>query len=347
MNSEIKDLQKIVSENYKEFESVLSIEPLTFKFRVNNLLYLALAGKKKYILKRIKILNDFYGISDAAEKLEMISAVSDFLAKNDFPIEKVIVNKSGHFMLAFKQDTIRAFEYYESREFNSSDMQDTEAVFKLSKQLHSFPIEQLLKELPDSQQYLKAPYPLDETFKKAEWISEKLNLERGEQWESLQSQFSKVIEAVPALLKWEKSHLYTLTHLDLHPRNVIFREDNRPLMIDMDYMRLGNPYVCLGFSLTRLSFLQQPIRTLERLKTFLKILTKVYLPVGEDAESFEKEVLKGALYIETEKIFRNLYRNYHTQNYRNFAEDVPAMHFPIYQLVNEYFQLTEVNEWKN
>ena len=86
MNSEIKDLQKIVSENYKEFESVLSIEPLTFKFRVNNLLYLALAGKKKYILKRIKILNDFYGISDAAEKLEMISAVSDFLAKNDFPI---------------------------------------------------------------------------------------------------------------------------------------------------------------------------------------------------------------------------------------------------------------------
>ena len=117
--------------------------------------------------------------------------------------------------------------------------------------------------------------------------------------------------------------------MDFHPRNVLWGKDNSALMIDMDYLRVGNPFVCLGLTLTRtLLSLKKEIST----QNIHEIITEIYETYSPriDLKEFNSNLIKGSIFCEVEKILRNLYRYYKTGEYRKFADDVVTLHLPLF-----------------
>ena len=117
--------------------------------------------------------------------------------------------------------------------------------------------------------------------------------------------------------------------MDFHPRNVLWGKDNSALMIDMDYLRVGNPFVCLGLTLTRtLLYLKKEVSLDNILELRIRIY-EIYCP-QMNMKEFTNNLIKGCIFCEVEKILRNLYRYYKTGEYRKFAEDAVNVHLPLF-----------------
>ncbi|PJZ58129.1 aminoglycoside phosphotransferase family protein [Leptospira barantonii] len=332
MKLENRDLIPLLSREYGHLGNIISVEPLQFSFHVNNQLFLIRTEDRKYILKFNQALNDFYGIEDATVKLEAIGRSTGVLRKSGMNVEETIPSINGNYVSLLNQGSLRLFHFIEGREYSvTEDKADLERLISFSKLLHSFPVSKLESEIPNIRIYLTAPYSLEETHKNKRFIQEKLEEEKGEQWRDVQENFETVFEEVERLILWNESHEKRITHVDLHPRNVIIGFDSVLSAIDLDYLRIGNPFVCLGLTFTRTTFFGKSERLAKDLENNLGFFESIY---GADSKpDFAKNLLYGALYIEAEKIFRNLYRYYKTGMYRNFAEDVSKFHYQIFDIV--------------
>lgn len=332
MKLETRDIIPLLNSEYGHLGNIISVQPLQFSFHVNNQLFLVETEEKKYILKFNQALNDFYGIEDATVKLEAIGRSTGILHKNGLNVEETVPSTNGNYVSLFKEGSLRLFRFIEGREYSvTEDRADLKRLISFSKQLHSFPVSKLESEISNIRIYLTAPYSLEETHKKKEFIQKKLEEESGEQWRGIKENFDSVFDEVERLILWNESQDKRITHVDLHPRNVIIGFDSVLSAIDLDYLRVGNPFVCLGLTFTRTSFFGKSERLAKDLENSLDFFESVY--GAESKSDFAKNLLYGALYIEAEKIFRNLYRYYKTGMYRNFAEDVSKFHYQIFDIV--------------
>lgn len=330
MNLEVADIVELLNRKYKTIGEVLSVKPLQFSFHVNNQLFLVEAGGKRYISKFNEALNDFYGIENAISKLEVIGKSTQVLKQNGLNVEETIPDDNGNFVNELNGGSIRLFHFIEGKEYSSEDKTDLIKIINFSKKLHSFPITKLESEIPNIKLHLSAPYSLEETVKEYDFISSKLESEIGTHWNSIKENFGRVHNEAKQLILWSKDKTNYVTHVDLHPRNVIVGSSDVSV-IDLDYLRIGNPYVCLGLTFTRTGFFGKPERIGSDLKANISLFESTYC--DSHNPDFIKDLLFGALYIEAEKIFRNLYRFYKTGKYRNFAEDVAKFHYQIFEIV--------------
>ena len=200
----------------------------------------------------------------------------------------------------------------------------------LSKRLHSYPLEELKSSFPKLTSLLVAPYGVNETLKQFNFLQENLSKEIDiDIYMSLKSNLSLVFEEGLSLSSWDLKIKPVLTHMDFHPRNVLWGKNNTALMIDMDYLRVGNPFVCLGLTLTRtLIYLKKEISSHNLIELITEI-HKNYCP-KMDIKEFTFNVIKGSIFCEVEKILRNLYRYYKTGEYKKFADDVVKLHLPLF-----------------
>ncbi|AOP33669.1 hypothetical protein A0128_07335 [Leptospira tipperaryensis] len=328
---DITDILTLLKKEYSHLGNILSLTPLQFSFHVNNQLFLVETEKDKYILKFNEALNDFYGIENASLKLETIGRCTKVLKENGLPVEETVASIEGNYVSRLYGGSIRLFRFIEGREYSIEGDADLRKLISFSKKLHTFPIRKLEIEIPNVGLHLSAPYPLEKTIDNFEFIQKKLKEEVGESWHVVSENFRNVLVEAENLIQWNQDKNHHLAHVDLHPRNVIVGFESGLSVIDLDYLRIGNPFVCLGLTFTRTTFFGKKERRGEDLEDKLSFFESVY-ESGPDSE-FVKNLLYGALYIETEKIFRNLYRYYKTGMYRNFAEDVSKFHFQIFEIV--------------
>ncbi len=332
MKLKIEEITELLNQKYKVIGNVSSVQALTFSFHVNNQLFLIEAGNKKYILKYNEALNDFYGIENAVSKLEAIGKSTYILKRNGLNVEETVPGDNGNFVNELCGGSVRLFHFIEGREYSSDNKDDLEKLILFSKKLHSFSVSQLESEIQGVKSYLSAPYSLEETIKEYKFILTKLNSEVGDQWRIVSDNFDSVLNRADKLIEWNRDKVGYVTHVDLHPRNIIIDSSSNISAIDLDYLRIGNPFVCLGLTFTRTTFFGKPARLASDLEENLDFFSSVYAQSSDS--KFIENLLYGALYIETEKIFRNLYRYYKTGKYRNFAEDVAKFHYQIFEIVD-------------
>lgn len=328
---DLSHLKTFVLFQYDLGSNDFQISQMVFDFVVNNKIYLIKTESEKFILKYNESLNDFYGISDSVEKLETISKVTNLLVESQFPVENIVSNKSGNFVIPYLEGSIRIFRFIEGRQYSRNERSDKVSLIHFSKRLHTFPIDILINKMPNVYSHLVAPYALESVIDKFDYILDNLIYSSEEKWISFASNFEKVSKSLDYYVKWNNQFEKSLIHCDLHPRNVIFGENNGIHVIDLDYLRLGNPYVCLGFSLTRTSFFEENVKNEESILENLEVFENVYS--RRESNGFAKDLLNGAIYIEIEKIFRNLYRYFVTGKYKKFAEDVLVVHYNYFTML--------------
>lgn len=331
MKLEASDIVGLLQRDYRNIGDVISVTPLQFSFHVNNQLFLIQANEQKYVLKFNEALNDFYGVENATSKLEAIAKAGKILKENGLDVEETVPADTGRYVSKFKEGSIRLFRFIEGREYSSENREDLKKLIGFSKKLHSFPVAEIELKIADIRSYLTAPYSLEEVVTHHPFIYEKLLTEKGEVWAVVQKNFRTVIDEVERLTFWNRSKAEQMMHVDLHPRNVIIGKNSDISAIDLDYLRIGNPFVCLGLTFTRTVFFGKSERRAEDLEESLDFFESVYEPGS--TPDFAKDLLYGAFYIEAEKIFRNLFRYYKTGMYRRFAEDVSKFHYQIFDLV--------------
>lgn len=339
MSVDLQNLYEIVNRKYKNIGKVIDITPLNFSFTVNNELFFIKTNKINYILKYNEALNDFYGISNSLEKLEHISLVSKIVKDYGLAIEEVIESTDGNYASEFMKGSIRIFKFIKGREYSIHNHDDCIKMIHFSKDIHNFPLEILNKKTDNYKDYLKAPYPLEESVAHSDYI--KFNLKKEalevEDWNQIFLEFDLLLSQAQNFISWNKSRINSLVHADFHPRNVIIDESEVLHTIDLDYLRIGNPYVCLGLTFTRTAFFGKKVKDKIDLENLFYLFFENYEPNSNISE-FKKNLLLGASYIEVEKIFRNLLRFYRTGKYKKFSDDVLTMHYPIHKILNQIIE---------
>ena len=328
------EIEKLFKLNYSQQGDILQTTKLQFDFHVNNQLYLIQTSISKYILKINESLDDFYGISNSYRKLETISKVGSLLAKNGCNVETTVKSDKGEYVTRFEENSIRVFNFIDGRSFSEENSQDLIRLIKFSYKLHNYPVVSL-QSISNVESDLVAPYPLEEIILEREFIKDRLKQHQQNIYYDILYHFDEISKDAFKLLKWKQKNNNSLTHMDLHPRNSIIRTEEF-YAIDLDFLRIGNPYICLGLSLTRTSFFKKSKKHTDLIEKNLTIFDINY-PNG-DSKEFKKNILFGALYIEIEKIFRNLYRYFDTGKYENYAEDVGKFHYRYYTMIKNLIE---------
>jgi hypothetical protein len=301
---------------------------MSFDFKVNNSLYLYKTSLGDFFVKEMHVASDFYGMANAKNRLELVSGVTAYLRSLGMPLELVNSSASGKFLVPFGRNVLRVFNFFVSEELNPAEPEQFRQMVLLSKKLHESPIEKLVISFPNMTSLLVAPYGLDETLKQFHYLRENLTHDT-HAFQALRSNLRVVFDKGLTLCSWNSKIKPVLTHMDFHPRNVLWGENGAALMIDMDYLRVGNPFVCLGLTLTRtLLFLKREISS-ENFSELANEMHSIYCPQA-DRKEFTSNLISGAILCEVEKILRNLYRFYRTQEYRGFADDVVTLHYPLF-----------------
>lgn len=322
------DLRSVLSEEFPNLGNFIQLNQMHFNFNVNNSLYFYQTNLGKFIVKEMNVACDFYGSSLARERLELISKVTDSLRSSGMPLESIKSSIKGEFLVNFEKNVLRVYDFFESECLNPADPEQFKQMIFLSKQLHESPLEKLISIFPELTSLLVAPYGFDQTLKQFNYINDNLSKET-DIFLGLKSNLSLIFEKALSLSQWNSNINPVLTHMDFHPRNVLWVKNDYALMIDMDYLRIGNPFVCLGLTLTRtLLYLKKEVSLINVLKLRTKIY-EIYCP-KMDIQEFTYNMIKGSIYCEVEKILRNLYRYYKTGEYRKFAEDAATLHLPLF-----------------
>ena len=322
------DLKLVLSEEFPDLGTFVELNPMVFDFNVTNSLYLYQTNLGKFIVKEMSVACDFYGTPLARDRLELVSEVTERLRKSGMPIESIKSSVGGKFLVTSEKNVLRAFDFFESEGLNPAEPEQFRQMVFLSKKLHESPLEELVSSFPNLTSLLVAPYGVDETLEQFNYLQESLSKEN-DGFVVLKSNLSLVFEKGLSLSRWNLKIEPVLTHMDFHPRNVLWGKDNSALMIDMDYLRVGNPFVCLGLTLTRtLIFLKKEIST-QNILELRTVMYENYCP-QMDMKEFTSNLIRGSILCEVEKILRNLYRYYKTGEYRKFAEDVVTLHLPLF-----------------
>ena len=322
------DLKSVLSKEFPDLGTCTELNPMTFDFNVNNSLYLYQTNLGKFIVKEMYVASDFYGTKNACNRIELISEVTKRLRNAGMPLESIKSSVSGKTLVTFKKNVIRVFDFFESEGLNPAEPEQFRQMVFLSKRLHESPLEEFISIFPNLTSLLIAPYGVDVTLNQFNYHKEKLSKEN-DAFLILKSNLSLVFKKGLSLSTWSLKIKPVLTHMDFHPRNVLWGKDKSALMIDMDYLRVGNPFVCLGLTLTRtLLYQKKEISS----KHILELRTQMYENYSPqmDINEFTSNLIRGSIFCEVEKILRNLYRYYKTGEYRKFAEDVVTLHLPLF-----------------
>tara|TARA_B100000886_G_C20426782_1_gene494532 strand:- start:3979 stop:5001 length:1023 start_codon:yes stop_codon:yes gene_type:complete len=321
-------LKTVLAKEFPDLGNFIDINPMRFDFNVNNSLYLYKTDLGKYIVKEMYLARDFYGIPNPKDRLELISKVSSHLKNSGINLESIKSSASGKFLVTFENNFLRVFDFFESEGLNPAEPEQFRQMILLSKKLHELPLEEFISYFPNLISLLVAPYGLDKTLEQFDCLKENL-LKETDSFSLIKSNLSLVFEKGLSLSQWNLNVQPVLTHMDFHPRNVLWGKDNSALMIDMDYLRVGNPFVCLGLTLTRtLLYLKKEIST-QNIHETITEMYETYCP-RIDIREFNTNLIKGSIFCEVEKILRNLYRYYKTGEYRKFADDVATLHLPLF-----------------
>ena len=321
-------LKRLLIKKFPNLGNGIKLSRMLFDFKVNNLLYLYETNLGKFVIKKIYLANDFYGTERSNERLELICKLTEALREYGMQIESIKPTVNGTFLATIGKNFVRAFDYFENQGFNPADYKQFQQMIYLSKKLHDSPIEQLVNRFPEMPSLLIAPYGLSETLEQFQFLDENLSKESNE-FLVVRKYLKDIFEKGLSLSDWSSKIEPVLTHMDFHPRNILWSKTKFALMIDMDYVRVGNPFSCLGLTLTRtLLYLNKEI-TIENI---LEQSSNIYLHYQPkiNQTDFIANLIKGAMLCEIEKILRNLFRYYKTRKYRKYADDVTSLHFPLF-----------------
>jgi hypothetical protein len=327
----VESVFQIFREYYGKLGTIREIQRMQFNFPVNNLLFNISADSGRYILKRMLLADDFYGTENALERLELVSQVTDQLNTAGLPVEKIIANDSGRFVTPVGGDIIRVYAFIDGHPMDSRQPVQVESFLRSVKQLHDYRVQDLKISGTALTDILTAPYPLTRTVLAWRQIQEFYQTENHGAWKETWKELDTAAEAAKELLIWNEGMTKGLTHMDYHPRNVIFPGEKDAIMLDFDYLRVENFWPCLGLSLTRLIRHKGIELNSESLNYFAEVFYAGYSSALRDRSSFRKNLILGAAFAEVEKIFRNLYRVMVTGKYKKFADDVITLHFPIFR----------------
>ena len=199
---DLLDLKSVLGEEFPDLGNFIELSPMSFDFNVNNSLYLYKTSLGKFIVKEIDVACDFYGISNANDRLELVSEVTVHLRKSGMPIEIINSSASGKFLVTFEKNFLRVFDFFESEGLNPAEPEQFRQMVFLSKKLHESPIEELVASFPNLTSLLVAPYGLDETLKQFNYLQENLSQETDD-FLVLKSSLSSVFEKGLSLRKLE------------------------------------------------------------------------------------------------------------------------------------------------
>lgn len=317
----MENLHNLLESNYSQLGNISSIEKLSFDFPVANEIYSFTTPSGKYIVKIMVAPDSFFGNSGSLKRLETVSKAINKLNSLGLPVENIQQSNFGTFVLQDGKSLLRVYDYIQGEKY-SSDKLDL-CCRSLSK-LHSQDPEAIGKELLDELSVYQVALPLTETFPNIEYIKEELLKRRDEHpaFGEVLKHFDMIKASAENSLSYKDTSSYgkILIHSDFHPRNVIIN-DNLATLIDLDYLIYDKPFKCIGFSVLRFASFGEKLNT-ENLKNSLNKFLSFY----DDRDNLRNDVINAMNYMETEKIFRIIYRYFKTGTYAHFLNNIIPVH---------------------